>query len=70
MRGGSLIPEEKSKDEARNELEEIEILMEKLKGVASRQERRRLLAQFNKKQAIMYQSRAQFGTRNQLMHVT
>lgn len=44
MRGESLIPAEKTKDEARDELEEIEVLMDKMKDVGSRQERRRLLA--------------------------
>ena len=38
----------KTKDEARDEIEEVEQLMAKLKNVASRTERRRLMAQFNR----------------------
>ena len=48
MRAESL-PILKTKDEMRDELEEVEKLMEKMKKVGSRQERRRLLAQFNRK---------------------
>lgn len=47
------LPPMKTKDEARDELEEIENLMEKLKKTKTRQERRRMLAQFNRKQASM-----------------
>ena len=48
------LPAMKTKDEVRDELDEIEKLMEKLKGVSTRAERRRLLAQFNRKQALQY----------------
>jgi len=58
------LPPLKTKDEARDELEEIENLIERLKKVSSRVERRRLLAQFNRKQALTYGQKAAFGTRN------
>ena len=38
------LPPLKTKEEARDEIEEIEILIEKLKNVSSRVERRKLLA--------------------------
>ena len=58
----------KTKDEARDELEEIEKLMEKLRSIKSRSERRRVLAQFNKRQAAMqWGQKATFGTRNEII---
>ena len=60
----------KTKEQARDELEEIEVLMEKLRDVKSRSERRRLLAQFNRKQAkagIQWGQKATFVTRNELV---
>ena len=52
----------KTKDEARDEIEEVEQLMAKLKNVSSRTERRRLMAQFNRKQALQWGSKATFST--------
>ena len=49
------LPPQKTKEQARDELEEIEKLMEKMKSVKSRGEKRRLLAQFNRKQAQITQ---------------
>ena len=48
MRSDAL-PPAKTKDQARDELEEIEQLMEKLKSIKTRSEKRRLLAQFNRR---------------------
>jgi len=63
------MPLMKTKEESRDELEEIETLMDRLKQVKSRTERRRLLAQFNKKQAkqLQWGQKATFGTRNELV---
>ena len=54
----------KTKEELSDELDEIELLMDKLKKVSSRTERRRLLAKFNRKQAMQMGSKAPFGTQN------
>ena len=61
------MPEMKTKEEVRDELDEIEKLMEKMKSVSSRSERRRLLAQYNRKQALQYGQKAAFGTTNALV---
>lgn len=51
---------EKSKEEHANELEEIESLIVRLKKAKNRVEKRRLLAQFNSKQAQIWGAQRQF----------
>ncbi len=46
--------EEKSKDQLNNELDEIEALVEKIKSVKSRKEKRKLMAEYNQKQAFKF----------------
>ena len=49
--------QEKSKEELHNDLEEVELLVEKMKRAKSRKEKKQLLASFNKKQAEMFGSK-------------
>ena len=54
------VAQQKSKEEMANDLEEIEGLIEKLKNVKSRTEKRRLLAAYNSKQAQIWGSKRSF----------